>query len=154
MAGQRFHLVAKDHDEWWMGEIGGRQGLFPAPFVKFIKSAALKRISKPASIPKRSFNYDSLETIFLPTKLSEYHTKIQVVIHNDELAPLNIDEMKALIMLKLNSIFVNTCIFDKINFETAQYRNGIMEKIKFTVMLEFPLPRNYLVTAKNMKIMN
>lgn len=159
-AGRHFHLISNKHKDWWMGEIDGKKGLFPAAFVKLINSAPINRKSKPpapSAIPhtnnnKISTKYNSLDTVFLPLQPSEYHRSIHVIVHNDNSVTLNLEETKALIMLKLNSVFVDTCKFHNITPLNTQYQNNLILKSEFVVKLEFPLPVNFLLCLKNIRV--
>lgn len=51
--GDRITLLAKESDDWWRGEVNGREGLFPAsefpamPLIDFGCSLALRRDALP-----------------------------------------------------------------------------------------------------------
>lgn len=101
--------------------------------------------TKPVENFSKFFDCDAYESLSIKFSIKrslrkrDYVRNINVEIINNYNLDISIDELKSLVQLKFNNIFVNICKFENIVVKNYRMHNGIITKLNFNVNFVHPV---------------
>lgn len=81
---------------------------------------------------------------------NDYITSVNVNVINGSKFNFDVEEIKCLIALKFNNIFMNMCEVDKMFTVKSKYAGGVWSEILFRINFNVPFSKYYLKQFENM----
>lgn len=99
----------------------------------------IKTESQPENLLGNSYDSLDFKCYSIYTDKREYNELIKVSVSNPDKISVTCDELKALIQLKFNNLFLNICNFEEIHVNNVEIDGNQESRMDFLVRMDKPL---------------